>query len=70
MVGRDGLLDGGWFGFDVGEDGGDLEDLTAHLGLEMSDEVVGVRGARGFACFEVQLDVELMGGRGANCCRR
>ena len=32
-----GPLDGGGFAFDVGEDGGDLGDLAAHLGFELGD---------------------------------
>src|SRR5277367_2490781 len=38
---RGGALDGGWLAFDVGEDGGDLGDVAADVGLELGDEGVG-----------------------------
>ena len=55
---RGGVLDGGGLGLDVGEDGGDLGDLAAHLGFELGDEVVGVAEGHGFVDFEVLFDVE------------
>ena len=55
---RGGALDGGGFAFDVGEDGGDLGDLAAHLGFELGDEVVGGAEGHRLVDFEVLLDVE------------
>ena len=55
-----GALDGGGLAFDVGEDGGDLGDLAADLGLELGDEVVGGAEGHGLVDFEVLLDVELV----------
>ncbi len=57
---RGGTLDGGGLAFDVGEDGGDLGDFAAHLGLELGDEGVGVAEGHGLVDFEVLLDVELV----------
>ena len=48
-----GALDGGGFGFDVGEDGGDLGDVAAHLGFELGDEGVGGAEGHSFVDFEV-----------------
>jgi hypothetical protein len=55
-----GALDGGRFAFDVGEDGGYLGDLAAHLGLELGDEGVGCAEGHGLVDLEVLLDVELV----------
>ena len=55
---RGGALDGGWLGLDVGEDGGNLGDLAAHLGLELSDQRVGFAEGHCFVYFEMLLDVE------------
>ncbi len=57
---RLGALDGGGLAFDVGEDGGDLGDFAAHLGLELGDEGVGGAEGHGLGDFEVLLDVELV----------
>ena len=53
-----GALDGGRFAFDVGEDGGDLGDLAAHLRFELRDEGVGGAEGHGFVDLEMLLDVE------------
>ncbi len=50
--------DGGGFALDVGEQRGDAGDLALHLGLESSDDVVGLAQGHGFGDFEVLLDVE------------
>ena len=44
----------------MGEDGGDLGDLAAHLGFELGDEGVGGAEGHGLVDFEVLLDVELV----------
>ena len=44
----------------MGEDGGDLGDLAAHLGLELGDEAMGGAEGHGFVDLEVLLDVELV----------
>ena len=48
------------FAFDVSEDGGDLGDVAAHLGLELGDEGVGGAEGHGLVDLEMLLDVELM----------
>jgi hypothetical protein len=48
-----GALDGGGFGFDMGEDGGNLGDLAAHFGFELGDESVGGAEGHGLVDFEV-----------------
>ncbi len=45
----------------MGEDGGDLGDLAAHLGLELGDEGVGGAEGHGLVDLEVLLDVERCG---------
>ena len=42
----------------MGEDGGDLGDLAADVGLELGDESVGGAKGHGFVDFEVLLDVK------------
>ena len=42
----------------MGEDGGDLGDLAAHVGFEVGDERVGCAERHGLVDFEVLLDVE------------
>ncbi len=46
-------LDGGGFGFDVGEDGGDFGDLAAHFGLELGDESVCAAEWHGLVDFQM-----------------
>ena len=53
-----GALDGGGFGFDVGEDGGDGGNFAAHLGFQAGDDVVCGAEREGFVDFEVEVDVE------------
>jgi len=45
-------FDGGGFAFDVGEDGGDLGNLAAHLRFELSDE--GVSGTEGHGIVDLE----------------
>ena len=49
------LLDGGGFGFDVGEDGGDVGDFSLDGGFQMIDEVVRGREGQGLINLQVQL---------------
>ena len=44
----------------MGEDGGDLGDVAAHLGLELGDEAMGGAEGHGFVDLEVLLDMELV----------
>jgi hypothetical protein len=53
-----GALDGGGLALNVSEDGGNLGDLAAHLGLELGDEGVGGAEGHGFVDLEVLFDVE------------
>ena len=42
----------------MGEDGGDLGNLAAHLGLEFGDQLVSLAKRHGLVDFEVLLDVQ------------
>src|SRR5579859_4105467 len=54
-------LDGGRLAFNVGEYGGDFRNLTAHLGLNLRDLIVGLLEAESFGEFEVLFHMKTSG---------
>ena len=55
-----GLLDGGGFRLDVGEDGGDRWDFVADIGFEVSNDVMCLTQGERFVKFKMKFKLQLV----------